>query len=539
MNTVQVEEIESDVLVVGGGIAGMFAALKAQENGASVTLAVKGAVNRSGCTPFAFGFVVFDERAGHDRQQWHDIVALNGEYLNNRKSLDALMDDSLARYEELDAWGVTKKRSVFRNVVQKSDVNVVERVMVTDLITNQGGQVIGAVGFPFDQDKLLVFKARAVVLATGAGAFKPTGFPISSLTSDGEAMAFRAGAEITGKEFNDTHFTGALYPANGMYYPEKTFMRATSPHPLEFLTIDREIQAHQGEIPVFAPRMGPPPGSPMRKGPPPGGPPGKRPSQPPIKPDLSQGVVGSATAGLGVHKSEGIWPVDDHYATSVPGLYAAGDVCGSMLCGAKYGGVGFSVSYSSVQGARAGKAAAEYALKTERPVISKGVIDKLKKSVFEPRARQKGYKPEWVTQALQNYMTPYFVLYVKKQDRLEAALVNIEYLRDHFAPNLLAQSTHELRLAHETRNMLLNAEIKLRASLFRTESRGVHYREDYPARDDENWLAWILIKNNNGKIKLSKEPVPQKWRPDSSLSYEERYPNRFPGELAFSKRVKK
>ena len=270
----------------------------------------------------------------------------------------------------------------------------------------------------------------------------------------------------------------------------------------------------------------------------PGGPPGERPSQPPIKPDFSQGIVGSATAGLGVHKSEGIWPIDDHCATSVPGLYAAGDVCGSMLCGAKYGGVGFSVSYSSVQGARAGKAAAEYARRIKRPTISKGAIDELQKSVFGPQARQKGYKPEWVTQVLQNTMTPYFVLYVKKQDRLEAALTNIEHLRQHFAPNLLATSAHELRLAHETRNMLLNAEIKLRASLFRTESRGVHYREDCPARDDENWLAWILIKNSDGKIELVKEPVPQEWRPDPSLSYERRYPNRFPGELV-QKEVKK
>jgi hypothetical protein len=86
--------------------------------------------------------------------------------------------------------------------------------------------------------------------------------------------------------------------------------------------------------------------------------------------------------------------------------------------------------------------------------------------------------------------------------------------------------------------MVENAEMKLRASLFRTESRGTHFREEYPYRDDKNWLAWILIKNVNGRMELSKEPVPKDWWPDSSLSYEKRYPRvRFPGELEMVKKL--
>ncbi len=110
-------------------------------------------------------------------------------------------------------------------------------------------------------------------------------------------------------------------------------------------------------------------------------------------------------------------------------------------------------------------------------------------------------------------MVPYYVLSVKKQDRLEAALANIKFLRDHFCPKLLANDTHELRLAHETRNMILNAEMRLRASLFRTETRGAHYREDFPEKDDKNWLAWVIISKDGEGMKLSKRPVPDKWRP--------------------------
>ena len=85
-------------------------------------------------------------------------------------------------------------------------------------------------------------------------------------------------------------------------------------------------------------------------------------------------------------------------------------------------------------------------------------------------------------------------------------------------------------MAHETKNMVLSAEMKLRASLFRKESRGTHYREDYPLRDDKEWLAWVKIKEENGEMTLTKEPIPEKWWPDQTIPYEERYPIRFPGE---------
>ena len=141
--------------------------------------------------------------------------------------------------------------------------------------------------------------------------------------------------------------------------------------------------------------------------------------------------------------------------------------------------------------------------------------------------------PAWVTQIMQNAVIPYYVLYVKEQNRLEAALTNIEFMRDHLAPKMIASNPHELRQVHETVNMLLNAEMKLRASLFRTESRGTHYREDYPARNDEDWLAWIKIKAGEDGMELVKHPIPKEWHPDESVPYEERYPARFPGELEF------
>jgi succinate dehydrogenase/fumarate reductase flavoprotein subunit len=94
----------------------------------------------------------------------------------------------------------------------------------------------------------------------------------------------------------------------------------------------------------------------------------------------------------------------------------------------------------------------------------------------------------------------------------------------------MANDAHEWRLAHETKNLVLIAEMRLRASLFRTESRGNHFREDYPRRDDPTWLAWVKLGEEDGKMKLTKEPVPKEWWPDLSRPYEERYPRILPLE---------
>ena len=113
---------------------------------------------------------------------------------------------------------------------------------------------------------------------------------------------------------------------------------------------------------------------------------------------------------------------------------------------------------------------------------------------------------------------------------MKAALTIVEFLRDHMTPMLFARDPHELRLALETKNMILNAEMRLRASLFRTESRGCHYREDFPSRNDPDWLAWVLLKEENGRMVASKKPIPKEWWPDHSKPYDERYAFRFPGE---------
>jgi succinate dehydrogenase/fumarate reductase flavoprotein subunit len=227
--------LETDVLVIGGGMAGCFAAVKAREKGCDVTLVDKGGVGRSGGTPWVTGIAIFNPKWGHDLEEWIAFCLRNGEYMVNRTWLEMMLKDSFARYEDLSSWGlrfcrtlrgsqarvgfsgaptdgllfINPKREipgVLRRKVKSSGIHILERTMLTGLLKGEG-RVIGAVGFTLDRRERVIIKAKAVIMCTGAGSFKPYGYPIASLTSDGDAMAYRAGAEITGKEFPDDHWT--------------------------------------------------------------------------------------------------------------------------------------------------------------------------------------------------------------------------------------------------------------------------------------------------------------------------------------------
>lgn len=115
---------------------------------------------------------------------------------------------------------------------------------------------------------------------------------------------------------------------------------------------------------------------------------------------------------MSIHKAEGIFPADAQGGTNIPGLFAAGDGLGSMLCGAKYTGMGFSLCGSAVQGARAGQSAVAFAAQAGAPAFAEDQIASVRAALFAPRERKSGFTPAWLTQVLQNTMFPYFVLYL-------------------------------------------------------------------------------------------------------------------------------
>ena len=524
----------TDVLVIGGGMAGLFAAVKAHDAGAATMIVSKGRLGSSGLTPFAKGFFTFDpatEKGTID--DFVETVSRSALGTNNPVYTRQLADHSLTRAAELREWGFfdqTLANRPFMRPIDERGIPLLERVHITHLI-KENGRIAGAAGFRLDAEETVIIRAKTVILCTGAGGFKPNGFPLGDLTHDGTVMAYRIGAKVTGKEWNDGHMTRSTNPAACYDGWGDMFERIPSANGVEVhhdLGVDLNYQAYMTGNPVAGGPGSPPPaedamvaeGGPYvpeefrRSFRPPGGddaggpPPGKggAPGGPP--PGFSPSAnVGGASAGMAIHKSEGLVPYDERCATNIPGLYAAGDALGSHMAGGIYTQIGSSLAGSAVQGAIAGEAAAEFAATAQMPTIPDASLAQITDEILAPLRREAGYGPAWVTQTLQGIMIPNFVLYIKKATMMQAALAYIEELRDHHAPMLRAANTHELRLAWETRNMILSAEMKLRASLFRTESRCSHYRLDYPEIDDENWRAWInLHQGADGAMVLTKQP---------------------------------
>lgn len=540
VNSFTEEAMKTDVLVIGSGIAGLFAAVKAHDAGASVIMVSKGRLGSSGLTPFGKGVFSYDKN--NPKMQPDEYLAKIAESAigtNNPVFTQQLLDHSADRVAELKEWGFFDSplcNHSFSKPMNERNIPLVERVMMTHL-HKENGRVVGASGFSLNENKIIHFSAKTIILCTGSGGFKPNGFPMCDLTHDGTIMAYNIGAKVTGKEWNDGHpasakNSGSSYDNWHGQVEEKPSTVTEDIH--HDLGVDLNYQAYINGGPVS---MGPPgrneaksdstkaagPYTPEafrrnNSGPPPQPPQesgwrswfadNKRPDGPP---NMQGESVGGSTAGMAIHKSEGLVPIDETGLSNIPGLWAAGDALGSYMSGGIYTQIGSSMAGSAVQGAIAGEAAAKASKGFEATAIPKNTLAQTQAEILAPLKRETGYSPAWVTQILQSVMIPNFVLYIKKERMMNAALAYVEELKDHHGPMLMASDRHHLRLAHETMNMLITAEMKLKASMMRTESRCSHYRLDYPDIDYENWQAWINIhKDENGKMQFEKQPF-DKW----------------------------
>lgn len=543
------QEHATDVLVIGGGMAGLFAAVKAHDAGAGTMLVSKGRLGSSGQTPFAKGIFAYDP--AHEElslDEFVEQVSISAMGTNNPVYTRQMAEHSLARVRELKEWGFFESplyNNSFSKPIKERQIPVLERIMITHLI-KVSGKIAGAAGFSLDDEKIHVFQAKSVILCTGAGGFKPNGFPICDLSHDGTVMAYNIGAKVTGKEWNDGHPGQSENPAacfdgwHGMFEQKPDTTGIGIRHDLG---VDSNYQAYMLGNPISGgPGRGPgqrvaggpqrpegfmtmgpggerpagegpggegPGGNGKRKDGPPKGGPGDRTSggdPEAAPPGMGGTAVGGSSAGMAIHKSEGLVPINDRCESNIPGLYAAGDALGSYMAGGIYTQIGSSLAGSAVQGAIAAEAAAAYSKGNGMLRLTTQKMHKIREEILAPMKREAGYGPAWVTHTLQGIMIPNFILYIKKEKLMEAALAYIEELRDHHMPLLRAADMHELRLAHETSNMIISAEMKLRASLMRTESRCSHYRLDYPEVDHENWDAWINIsKGSDGSMQLEKQ----------------------------------
>ncbi len=237
---------ESDVLVIGSGLAGVFAAIKAKEAGAQkVTMVTKGKAGKDSVSTFAAGVmhVPFPE---DDQDGWWESITEQGEYLNNQDWVAIAMEECYERIVEMDQWGVEWEKtpdgkferkmargSTPQNPVKVvmfhgpqamqamakkaklSGIEVINRVMVTDLLTSDQ-KVAGAVGFDTINGDFRMFKSKATVLAAGCCGFKNIFLGHKFATGDPHAMVYRAGGELRHYENLNHNVSGSEFDTVGM-----------------------------------------------------------------------------------------------------------------------------------------------------------------------------------------------------------------------------------------------------------------------------------------------------------------------------------
>jgi hypothetical protein len=206
--------------------------------------------------------------------------------------------------------------------------------------------------------------------------------------------------------------------------------------------------------------------------------------------------------------------VDHHMASTLPGLYAVGDVSysGSAWTGAvpsPPGRIRGKGLMNAVWSARRGAlAAVEYAADVgAAPDIDPARAAELKQKMFEPLYREKGVAALDVVSAVQNALTPVRYSNWKSEGRMKEALEMVLEAKGELGA-LKASDPHDLARCNEAKSMVLCAEMFYRASLERKESRGWFIREDFPEVDNVNWLKWIVLENKGGEMSVTTEDIP-------------------------------
>lgn len=543
--------LQTDVLVVGGGAAGCMAALGAMQHTNRVMLVEKGrSIDRSG--NLASGVDHFQAILGQepwDRPEnflQHLVVANEG--LIDLRVAGVFAEEVKQRVLQLEAMGVPLREpesGAYRRVaglggkqrwwinfaggnikpllarqVRQASIKVLEHVMVVDLLTD-GNRVTGAVGFDTISGDFHVFKAQAVIIATGGavGHFPgPSGHTFRTHhspfnTGDGYAMGYRAGAELANMEFTYcsvvprgfsapgiTGFVGLgarIVNARGEEYmtryhpwgnnaPRNALVRGTmeeilggrGPCFIDCSKLPEDAIRHveegiANEKPLLLEYL--------------------RAKGLDLRKDLlefelqepDQGVTFAAGAGNGM-------VIDRDGSTSVEGLYACGD-CAH---------VSFAAAGAITLGFQAGIAAGRYAAKATGSMLDDQAIREAKWRTYAPLARTKGLSYHDCRVQLQGIMEKH-VGWKRSAGALREAGNLLKWCEESWGA-VAAGNYHELMRAHEAENLRQVAELLVRASLFRQESRLVpsHLRSDFPERDDAHWLGYVILRRDAGEHKV-------------------------------------
>lgn len=555
--------IETDVLIIGGGGGGLRAAVEAHDAGARVLVLSKGIVGKSGLTQTAVtGFqVAFGYADSRDNPDVHYADSIRGGYgLADPELARIFTSEAIEAVEDIEAFGArfdresdgklvqrkldssqTYPRSIkkgdslgtpimqaLRRQINRREISRMHEILVTKLLKD-GDRVCGAVAVDFQTGELLEIRAGAVVMATGgAGEMFPVHSNTPDSTGDGYVLALDAGAHLVDIEFLLMLGHAVLHPATvrGVLFTFQ-YLLTKGARPLfnsegePFLSrYDPEgsdnparhiyARAIYGEV-----RAG--------RGSPHGGAyfdPGSvsmntlmeaLPSQ--TKYLLSFGVdmTKPIEVGAAAHYVCGGIKIDANAQSTVPGLFAVGECSGGPHGAGRIGGN--SLTEILVFGKRAGRAAAQAASSSAPVSVDRDVVETECRRVLDYLSVSRtGPRPNEVKTQLQKIMNDH-VGVVRNDEGLDTAITHFEAMeKTDLGGMALANhdriGNYDWIEALEVSSMVRFGRAMAGAARLRTESRGAHYREDYPERDDEHWLRNILIRRDAGGFVFETRPCP-------------------------------
>lgn len=582
---------EHDVLVIGAGGAGLRAAIEASAAGVSVGLICKSLLGKAH-TVMAEGGMAAAMGNVDDRDNWRvhfSDTMRGGQYVNNWRMAELHAKEAPERVRELEAWGAVFDRTKDGKILQRNfgghryprlahvgdrtglelirtlqdhgihqGIDVHMEVTVISLLKD-GDRVVGVLAYEREHGRFRVFKAKAVVLATGGvgRAFKITSNSWEG-TGDGHALAYHAGAELIDMEFIQFHPTGMVWPPSvrGILVTEgvrgeggiltnsegKRFMfddipplykdqtasdpeegwrytqgDKTANRPPELLTrdhvarcINREVKAGRGsphggvylDIAWIKEKL-PNAAEHIKK---------KLPSMYHQFMQLANLDITTTPMEVGptTHYIMGGIRVDaDTQASTLPGLYACGE-CASGINGANRLG-GNSLSDLIVFGKRAGEYAAQFAQQNGHGSIDNGQIERETKRALEPFDREGGDNPFVVQHDLQDMMQAKVGI-VRVEEEMQEALAGLRGLKDRAEKCSVTGNIDYnpgWHTALDLRNLLTVSEAITRSAIERKESRGGQFREDYPNKEPEFAKFNIAVKEVNGEMQISHVPLPE------------------------------
>ncbi|MBW1801444.1 MAG: FAD-binding protein, partial [Deltaproteobacteria bacterium] len=400
---------------------------------------------------------------------------------------------------------------------ERLGVERIGRIMITDIL-KQSEQAAGAVGFHIVNGQFQIFKARSVVLASGNSGFKVS-YHHNTCAGGSIDIGLRAGLEVSNLEFNRVwnvprHFQwegqtyllplGAkLVNGKGEIFMDKyspVFGTNTDPH---FVCRAMAIETLQGNSPFYLDCSGMAPESVEMVTP--KGDEWMALNYHRLKDDLGMDFFRDKLEWMAQQRwSVGGVEADHEGRTNVPGLFASGRA--RTVDPTVYSG-GFSLCLCQVLGSLTGTCAGAFAKSREQLPLDASKIKALKESLFEPIGKE-GIPPSEVLNEVREAVSFQDVSILKSEKSLLKALSKMEEIRNELLPRMGAKDPHYLMKSVEVREIALVSELFVRASLMRKESRAGHFRADYPERDNENWLCWIIARREGDDIKWDKKPVP-------------------------------